>query len=161
RRCVAALGVGLVISEMVASEHLVRALAPARRRTAGGELAPFVIQLAGCEERWMGGGARIAAALGAAIIDIKMGCPARGDTGRPPGSALMRDPDHALRVIAAVVGAVSLPVTLKMRLGWDDDNRNAPLIASRAEAAGVALISVHARTRCQFFAGEPDWAFVR
>ena len=161
RRTAARLGAGLVVSEMIASEHLARDRHGMRARAQGAELAPFVIQLAGCDARWMAEGARVAAALGAAIIDINMGCPAREVTGRLAGSALMRDCEHAQRIIAAVVGAVSLPVTLKMRTGWDALNRNAPEIARRAEAEGVVLISVHARTRCQFFKGAPDWAFVR
>jgi nifR3 family TIM-barrel protein len=161
RRTAAGLGAGLVVSEMIASEHLARDRHGMRARAAGAELKPFVIQLAGCEARWMAEGARVAAGLGAAIIDINMGCPARQVTGRLAGSALMRDCDHAQRIIAAVVGAVALPVTLKMRIGWDVRNRNAPEIARRAEAEGVVLISVHARTRCQFFKGAPDWEFVR
>ena len=161
RRCVAALGAGLVVTEMVASEHLVRDRHEARRRAEGGELKPLVVQLVGYEPRWMAEAARVAEALGAAIIDINMGCPAREVTGKLAGSALMRDLEHAGRILAAVAGAVSLPVTLKMRLGWDDADRNAPELARRAAAAGIALISVHARTRCQFFKGEPDWAFVR
>ena len=125
------------------------------------DLSPFVIQLVGCEARWMAEGARIAEAKGADIIDINMGCPAREVTGKLSGSALMRNLDHALRLIEAVVGAVSVPVTLKMRLGWDDEARNAPELARRAEAAGIKLITVHGRTRYQFFKGTADWAFVR
>jgi nifR3 family TIM-barrel protein len=109
----------------------------------------------------MGEGARIAEACGAAIIDINMGCPARQVTGGQSGSALMRDLDHALSLIEATVGAVSVPVTLKMRLGWDDCSINAPELARRAEAAGVRLITVHGRTRCQFYNGSADWAAVR
>jgi tRNA-dihydrouridine synthase B len=161
RRCVASLGAGLVVSEMVASAHLIGDRQQARQRAEGGELKPLVIQLVGCEPLWMAEGARVAEALGAAIIDINMGCPAREVTGKLAGSALMRELEQATRILAAVVGAVSLPVTLKMRLGWDDTDRNAPELARRAAAAGIALISVHARTRCQFFKGEPDWAFVR
>jgi nifR3 family TIM-barrel protein len=161
RRTVAALGAGLVVTEMVASEHLARDRHGVRVRAQGAELKPFVIQLAGCDARWMAEGARVAAALGAEIIDINMGCPAREVTGKLAGSALMRDCEHAQRIIAAVVGAVALPVTLKMRTGWDALCRNAPEIARRAEAEGVVMISVHARTRCQFFKGAPDWAFVR
>jgi nifR3 family TIM-barrel protein len=161
RRCVAALGAGLVVSEMVASEQLVRERHDMRARAQGADLQPFVIQLSGCEPHWMAEGARVAAALGAAIVDINMGCPAREVTGKLAGSALMRDPEQAQRIIAAVTGAVSLPVTLKMRTGWDAANRNAPEIARRAEAEGVALISVHGRTRCQFFKGEADWTYVR
>jgi nifR3 family TIM-barrel protein len=106
-------------------------------------------------------GARIAEAAGADIIDINMGCPARHVTGGQSGSALMRDLDHALRLIDATIAAVKVPVTLKMRLGWDDRCLNAPELARRAEAAGVQLISVHGRTRCQFYKGEADWTAVR
>ena len=161
RRIAHDLGAGLVITEMVASEHLVRERHGARDRAVGRNLAPFVIQLAGCEARWMAEGARMAEQLGADIIDINMGCPAREVTGKQAGSALMRDLDHATRLVEAVVGAVGVPVTLKMRTGWDAASRNAPDLARRAEAAGVGLITVHARTRCQFFKGAADWAFVR
>jgi nifR3 family TIM-barrel protein len=108
----------------------------------------------------MAEGARMASDLGADIIDINMGCPAREVTGKLSGSALMRDLEHAVSLIAAVVGAVRVPVSVKMRTGWDDASRNAPELARRAEAAGVGLVTVHARTRCQFFKGKPDWAFV-
>jgi nifR3 family TIM-barrel protein len=161
RRLAHDLGAGLVVSEMVASEHLVTDRHQARRKAQGADLKPFVIQLAGCEARWMAEGARVAEGLGADIVDINMGCPAREVTGKLSGSALMRDLDHALGLIEAVVGAVAVPVTLKMRLGWDHGTRNAPELARRAEAAGVRLITVHARTRCQHFKGEVDWAFVR
>lgn len=154
-------GAGLVVSEMVASEHLVTDRHNARRRAQDADIKPFAIQLAGCEAHWMAEGARVAAGLGADIIDINMGCPAREVTGKAAGSALMRDIDHATALIEAVVGAVAVPVTLKMRLGWDHASRNAPELARRAEAAGVQLITVHARTRCQHFKGEVDWAFVR
>src|SRR5215470_17438323 len=161
RRIAHALGTGLVTTEMVASQHLVCERHGARERAVGRNLAPFVIQLAGCEARWMAEGARMAEQLGADIIDINMGCPAREVTGKAAGSALMRDLDHAMELVEAAVGAVGVPVTLKMRSGWDERSRNAPELARRAEAAGVALISVHARTRCQFFKGAADWAFVR
>lgn len=161
RRAVHALGAGLVVSEMVASEHLVADRHFARRRTLGSNLKPFVIQLAGTEARWMAEGARVAEALGADVIDINMGCPAREVTGKQSGSALMRDLDHALSLIEATVRAVGVPVTLKMRLGWDQRSQNAPELARRAEAAGVAMVTVHARTRCQFFKGTPDWAAVK
>jgi tRNA-dihydrouridine synthase B len=162
RRLAHGLGAGLVITEMVASEHLVTDKHNARRKTRGGDTCkPFVIQLAGCEARWMGEGARHAEALGADIIDINMGCPAREVTGKQSGSALMRDLDHAVALINAVVGAVKVPVTLKMRLGWDHASLNAPELARLAEAAGVQLLTVHARTRCQFFKGHADWALVR
>jgi tRNA-dihydrouridine synthase B len=160
RQRVHSLGAALVTTEMVASEHLVRDRHRVRERAVGRNLAPFVIQLAGCEARWMAEGARMAEELGADIIDINMGCPAREVTGKQSGSALMRDLDHATGLIEAVAGAVTVPVTLKMRTGWDGASRNAPELARRAEAAGVQLITVHARTRCQFFKGTPDWAFV-
>jgi tRNA-dihydrouridine synthase B len=124
-------------------------------------IGPHVVQLAGCEVHWMAEGARIAEAAGADIIDINMGCPARHVTGGQSGSALMRDLDHALKLIEATISAVKVPVTLKMRLGWDDRSLNAPELARRAEAAGVQLISVHGRTRCQFYKGEADWGAVR
>lgn len=161
RRAVHGLGAGLVVSEMVASEHLVADRHFVRRRTLGAELKPFAIQLAGTEARWMSEGARVAEGMGADIIDINMGCPAREVTGKQSGSALMRDLDHAVSLIEATVGAVKIPVTLKMRLGWDDASRNASLLARRAEAAGIQMVTVHARTRCQFFKGVPDWAAVK
>lgn len=154
------LGAGLVVSEMVASSELVRQRADVLRRAEGRDLTPFVIQLVGCEPQWMSEGARIAQDLGADIIDINMGCPSREVTGKASGSALMRDLEHAVSLIDAVVGAVDVPVTLKMRLGWDDAHRNAPELARRAEAAGIAMITVHGRTRCQYFKGQADWAYV-
>lgn len=161
RRLAHRLGAGLVVSEMVASEDLVRQRAPVLRRAAGHDLKPFVIQLAGRESRWMAEGARIAESLGADVIDINMGCPAREVTGKLSGSALMRDLDHAVSLINAVVQAVRIPVSLKMRLGWDQTSRNAPELARRAETAGVRLITVHGRTRCQFFKGRSNWAAIR
>ena len=154
------LGAGLVVSEMIASEELVRDRPDCLRKAKGGELSPFVIQLAGRQAHWMAEGAKIAERLGADAIDINMGCPAKEVTGKLSGSALMRDLDHATSLIEAVVGAVGVPVTLKMRLGWDDKSRNAPELARRAEAAGVKLITVHGRTRCQFYKGNADWAAV-
>jgi nifR3 family TIM-barrel protein len=155
------LGAGLVVSEMVASAELATGKPEFVRRAGGGDLSPFVIQLVGCDARWMKEGARIAEAKGADIIDINMGCPAREVTGKLSGSALMRNLDHAQSLIEAVTGNVGVPVTLKMRLGWDDANRNAPELARRAEAAGIQLITVHGRTRCQFFKGAADWPAVR
>jgi nifR3 family TIM-barrel protein len=156
------LGAGLVVSEMVASEQLVRARPDMLRRAKGaGALRPFVIQLAGREERWMSEGARLAQDLGADIIDINMGCPAREVTGGLSGSALMRDLDHARRLIDATIEASKVPVTLKMRLGWDDAQKNAPELARAAEASGVALVTVHGRTRCQFYKGKADWPAIR
>src|ERR1700737_521869 len=161
RRLAAALGAGLVVSEMTASDDLVQGRPISRLRCEAAGIGPHVVQLAGCEAHWMGEGARIAEAAGADIIDINMGCPARHVTGGQSGSALMRDLDHALRLIEATISAVKVPVTLKMRLGWDDRSLNAPALARRAEAAGVQLISVHGRPRCQFYKGEADWRAVR
>jgi tRNA-dihydrouridine synthase B len=161
RRLAHRLGAGLVVSEMVACEELVRQRADVVRRASGADLKPFVIQLVGRESRWMEEGARIGEGLGADVVDINMGCPAREVTGKLSGSALMRDLDHALSLIAAVVRAVRVPVTLKMRLGWDDKSRNAAELAQRAQAAGVNLITVHGRTRCQFFKGRADWTAVK
>jgi tRNA-dihydrouridine synthase B len=163
RRQVAELGAGLVVSEMTASADLVNGRPMSVLRVEATGLGPHVVQLAGCEARWMAEGARIAEAGGADIIDINMGCPARkvtGGTGQS-GSALMRNLDHALTLIEATVAAVKVPVTLKMRLGWDDNSLNAPELARRAEAAGVQLITVHGRTRCQFYKGEANWGAVR
>jgi len=161
RRLAANLGAGLVVSEMIASAALIEGRREQQRRLAGEGLALNIVQIAGCEARWMAEGARIARAAGADIIDINMGCPAKHVTGKESGSALMRDLDHALALIEATVGAVDVPVTLKMRLGWDDASRNAPELARRAEAAGIQLITVHGRTRCQFYKGSADWAAVR
>jgi tRNA-dihydrouridine synthase B len=161
RRLAATLGAGLVVSEMTASSDLVNGRPMSRLRCEATGIGPHVVQLAGCEAGWMAEGARIAEAAGADIIDINMGCPARHVTGGQSGSALMRDLDHALTLIEATVAAVKVPVTLKMRLGWDDRSLNAPELARRAEAAGVQLISVHGRTRCQFYKGEADWNAVR
>lgn len=161
RRLAHRLGAGLVVSEMIASEELARARPAALRRAVGHGIYPFVIQLAGREAQWMAEGARIAADLGADVIDINMGCPAREVTGKLSGSALMRDLDHAVSLIEAVVASVPVPVTLKMRLGWDRDCLNAPELAARAEVAGIKLVTVHARTRCQFFKGVAEWSYVR
>jgi nifR3 family TIM-barrel protein len=161
RRVTEKLGAGLVVSEMTASSALAAYKREARRRSDGRGVAINVVQLAGCEARWMAEAARIAEAEGAAIIDINMGCPARMVTNIAAGSALMRDLDHALTLIEATVGAVTVPVTLKMRLGWDAATINAPELARRAEAAGVRAITVHGRTRCQFYKGGADWAAVR
>ncbi|MEQ9529759.1 MAG: tRNA dihydrouridine synthase DusB [Parvibaculaceae bacterium] len=161
RRVAHRLGAGLVVSEMVARDELVRARPDVVRRAAGaGEFEPLSIQLAGREAHWMAEGARVAAAAGADIIDINMGCPAKQVTTGLSGSALMRDLDHAESLIEATVGAVDLPVTLKMRTGWDEMKRNAPELAQRAEAAGVKMVTVHGRTRCQFYKGRADWNFI-
>ena len=161
RRLAARLGAGLVVSEMTASDDLARGRPMSRLRCEAAGIGPHVVQLAGCETRWMAEGARVAEAAGADIIDINMGCPARHVTGGQSGSALMRDLDHAVTLIQATIAAVKVPVTLKMRLGWDERSLNAPELARRAEASGVQMITVHGRTRCQFYKGDADWAAVR
>lgn len=162
RDLVARFGAGLVVSEMVASAEMVMAKPSVRARAElGYDAGRTAVQIAGREAHWMAEAARIAEAQGAAIIDINMGCPAKKVTNGYSGSALMRDPDHALRLIDAVVSAVKVPVTLKTRLGWDEAMRNAPQIATRAESAGVQMITIHGRTRCQFYKGQADWAGIR
>jgi nifR3 family TIM-barrel protein len=162
RRCVASFGAGLVVSEMVASQEMVQAKPGMRDRAALGlGEAASAVQLAGRDPVWMARAARMIEDQGARLIDINMGCPARKVVGGQSGSALMREPERALALIEAVVGAVSVPVTLKTRLGWDDEMRNAPELARRAEAAGIAMITIHGRTRCQFYKGRADWAAIR
>jgi len=161
RRLAAQLGAGLVISEMTASDALAAGEGEAQLRAAGAGVALHAVQLAGCEPHWMAEGARIAAASGADIIDINMGCPAKRVTNGYAGSALMRDLDHAARLIEAAVEAVAVPVTLKMRLGWDEHSINAPEMARRAEQIGIRLITIHGRTRCQFYQGRADWRAVQ
>jgi nifR3 family TIM-barrel protein len=161
RRQTAALGAGLVVSEMTASDDLVNGRPMSLLRCEATGVGPHVVQLAGCQTKWMAEGARVAEANGAEIIDINMGCPARHVTGGQSGSALMRDLDHALKLIEATIAAVKVPVTLKMRLGWDERSLNAPDLARRAQAAGVQMITVHGRTRCQFYKGAADWSAVR
>lgn len=162
RRQAQRFGAGMVVSEMVASDALAAGRVDmVRKAQADASLSPCIIQLAGREARWMAEGAKIAVDAGADIVDINMGCPARQVTKGLSGSALMRDLDHALGLIEATVAAVDVPVTLKMRLGWDHDSINAPELARRAEAAGVHLVTVHGRTRQQFYKGEADWAAVR
>lgn len=154
-------GAGLVVTEMIASGELVRERPESGARLRRPDVDVHMVQLAGREAGAMAEAARIAVGEGADIIDINMGCPAKKVTGGYCGSALMRDPDHALRLIEAVAGAVSVPVTVKMRLGWDEQTRNAPHIAARAEAAGIRMITVHGRTRCQFYEGRADWDAIR
>lgn len=166
RQVVASFGAGLVVSEMVASEDMMRARPLARARAElGFDQAATAVQLAGRDPRWMAEAARYLEAQGAAVIDINMGCPAKRVTASGGngacGSALMKEPDLALRLIDSVVGAVKVPVTLKTRLGWDDDSLNAPQIARAAEGTGVAMITIHGRTRCQFYKGAADWAAIR
>jgi tRNA-dihydrouridine synthase B len=161
RRLAEQLGAGLVVSEMTACAGLAHGEREARVRSDGAGVATHVVQLAGCEAKWMAEGARIAEAQGADMIDINMGCPSKQVTNGAAGSALMRDLDRALRLIEAAVAAVAVPVTLKMRLGWDALSINAPELARRAQSAGVQMITVHGRTRCQFYDGAADWAAVR
>jgi len=161
RRAAASLGASMVVSEMVASAELVRQRPDVVRRAEGAGLSPFVMQLAGRDAYWMGEGARMAEDAGADMIDINMGCPARQVTGGYAGSALMRDLDHAARLIEATMASTSRPVSVKMRLGWDHNSLNAAELARRAQALGVKLLTVHGRTRCQFYKGKADWAAVR
>ncbi len=162
RNMVSRFGAGLVVSEMVASQEVVQARPLARARAdLGVEVENTSVQIAGREAYWMAEAARFLEASGAALIDINMGCPAKKVTNGYSGSALMRDLDHALGLIEAVVEAVSVPVTLKTRLGWDDATPNAPELARRAEAAGIRMITIHGRTRCQFYKGSADWAAIR
>jgi tRNA-dihydrouridine synthase B len=162
RRLARRYGASLVVTEMIASREMVNGRRESfQRAKSAADVEPLVVQLAGREPYWMGEAAKLASDLGAKVIDINMGCPAKKVVTGYSGSALMREPDLALQLIEATVGATDLPVTLKMRTGWDETSRNAPEIARRAEAAGVQLITVHGRTRCQFYEGRADWAFIR
>ena len=154
-------GAGMVVSEMVASEAWSTGKEEMRLKAEGAGLPVHIVQIAGRDPHWMAEAARLAEGAGAQVVDINMGCPARKVTTGWSGSALMRDLDHALTLIDATVGATDLPVTLKMRLGWDHDSLNAPELAARAEDAGVRLLTVHGRTRCQFYKGRADWSAVR
>src|SRR5580693_5908721 len=162
RRLVKAHGAGLVVSEMIASEAMIRetrqSLAMAKSCT---DEQPMAVQLAGCEPRVMAEAAKLNADRGARIIDINFGCPVKKVVNGQAGSALMRDEATAARLLEATVKAVNLPVTLKMRTGWDDRNRNAPRLARIAEDCGIKMITIHGRTRCQFYEGHADWAFIR
>ena len=161
RKAVAQAGNVQVVSEMVASEELVKARPDVVLRAEGAGLSPFILQLAGRDPHWMREGASLACAAGADIVDINMGCPSRQVTGGLSGSALMRDEGLAEAIIAATVEGSDKPVTLKMRLGWDHDSLNAPHLARIAQGLGVKLITVHGRTRCQFYKGTADWDAVR
>ncbi len=154
-------GAGLVVSEMVASGELAKRRAGSERRIRRPDIPVHMVQLAGREASAMAEGARIAEGEGTDIIDINMGCPAKKVIGGYAGSALMRNLDHAVSLIDAVIGAVKVPVTVKMRLGWDESALNAPMLARRAEAAGVKMVTVHGRTRCQFYQGKADWRAIR
>ena len=161
RRIARRFGASLVVSEMVASDDYVRGDDESRIRAEGAGIDTHVVQIAGCDPYWMGEAARMAEQCGAAIIDINMGCPAKRVTGGYAGSALMREPDLALRLIEATVAATTVPVTLKTRLGWDDTSLNAPELTRSAQDAGVSLITIHGRTRCQFYKGRADWAAIK
>lgn len=161
RRLAERYGAGLVVSEMIASAALATGQdLMVRKLNKSGDL-PHVVQIAGCEAHWMKRGAEIAYAAGADIVDINMGCPSKRVTNGYAGSALMRVPDEALKLIDAVVAATPLPVTVKMRLGWDEDSMNAADLARRAVDAGAQMITVHGRTRQQFYKGEARWELVR
>src|ERR1700761_6588912 len=158
RRAASRLGAAYVATEMVACDAFARGRPDVVRRAAVGDGLPLmVIQLGGREPHWVAAGAKLAEQAGADIIDFNMGCPAKEVTGALSGSALMREPELAARPIEAAVNATTRPVTLKMRLGWDDQDRNAPEIAARAEELGVKAITVHGRTRQQFYKGSADW----
>ena len=161
RTLVASFGAGLVVSEMVASVDMINARPGTQEKAELGlGVEGTAVQLAGREAAPMAEAARMVEGQGARVIDINMGCPAKKVTQGYSGSALMKTPDHALRLIEAVVNAVNVPVTLKTRLGWDDNMLNAPQIAARAEAAGITMITIHGRTRCQFYKGSADWAAI-
>lgn len=162
RQLVASFGAAWVVSEMVASQEMVQAKPGVRERAElGFDQVGTAVQLAGRDAKWMAEAAKMVAGNGAAIIDINMGCPAKKVTTGYSGSALLKDPEHALTLIEAVVGAVDVPVTLKTRLGWDHDCLNAASVAKRAEDAGIRLVTIHGRTRCQFYKGSADWAAIK
>jgi tRNA-dihydrouridine synthase B len=162
RRLVKQQGAGLVVSEMIASEAMIRETRQSMTMAKSAvDERPLAVQLAGCEPRVMAEAAKLNADRGAQMIDINFGCPVKKVVNGHAGSALMRDELHAARILEATVKAVALPVTLKMRTGWDDSSRNAPRLARIAQASGIRMITVHGRTRCQLFGGSADWAFVR
>ncbi len=162
RQLVGSFGAGWVVSEMVASQEMIQAKPGVREKAElGFDQTNTAVQLAGREAYWMSEAAKLVQDNGARMIDINMGCPAKKVTNGYSGSALLKDLDHALTLIEAVVQAVDIPVTLKTRLGWDDALLNAPVLAKRAETAGIRLITIHGRTRCQFYKGSADWAAIR
>ncbi|WP_010301514.1 tRNA dihydrouridine synthase DusB [Candidatus Odyssella thessalonicensis] len=162
RRLVKRMGAGLVISEMIASQAMVRQVRQTMKMIEKSpEELPMAVQLAGCEPSVMAEAARLNEDLGAQIIDINMGCPVKKVVNGHAGSSLMRDEALAARIIEATVKAVKVPVTLKMRTGWDDNTRNAPRLAKIAEECGIKMITIHGRTRCQLYNGRADWAFIR
>jgi tRNA-dihydrouridine synthase B len=162
RRVVKSGGAALVVSEMIASQAAIRETRQSltMAKTCAEE-QPMAVQLAGCEPNVMAEAAKLNADRGARLIDINFGCPVKKVVGGHAGSALMRDELHAARLLEATVRAVDLPVTLKMRTGWDDRNRNSPRLARIAEECGIRMVTVHGRTRCQFYAGSADWRFIR
>ncbi len=161
RRIVKKWGAGLVVSEMIASQAMIRHNRKTMKMASNcAEEFPMSVQLAGYLPEVMAEAAKLNEGRGAAIIDINMGCPVKKVVNHLAGSALMRDLDHARKIIEATVAAVSLPVTLKMRTGWDDDSRNAPELARIAEDCGIKMITVHGRTRCQMYRGHADWGFI-
>src|SRR5271156_2257977 len=162
RRLVKRQGAGLVVSEMIASEAIIRETRQSMTMAkSAADEQPMAVQLAGCEPRVMAEAARLNADRGAQIIDINFGCPVKKVVNGHAGSALMRDELHAAHILEATVKAVDLPVTLKMRTGWDDAHRNAPRLAQIAESCGIRMVTVHGRTRCQLYAGRADWSFIR
>jgi tRNA-dihydrouridine synthase B len=161
RRSAQRFGAALTVTEMLDSEFYAGGNRETALRAEGAGLDPHVVQIAGCRPEPLGEAARLAEGAGAAMIDINMGCPAKRVTGGAAGSALMRDLQLAISLIRAVVAAVKVPVSLKMRLGWDAATLNAAELARRAEAEGIAMLTVHGRTRCQFFSGTADWAAIR
>jgi nifR3 family TIM-barrel protein len=161
RRLAQRFGAALTVTEMLDAEFYAGGDREAAVRAEGAGLSPHVIQIAGCRPEPLAEAACRAEAAGAAIIDINMGCPAKRVTGGAAGSALMRDLDLAIRLVRAVITAVKIPVSLKMRLGWDESALNAPELARRAQAEGIAMLTVHGRTRCQFYQGRADWAAIR
>ncbi|HEV2548887.1 MAG TPA: tRNA dihydrouridine synthase DusB [Stellaceae bacterium] len=162
RRLVKQYGAGLVVSEMIASEAMIRETRKSTVMAANAEdEQPMAVQLAGCEPEVMAEAARLNADRGAKLIDINFGCPVKKVVNGHAGSSLMRDERHAARILEATVKAVDLPVTLKMRTGWDEQNRNAPRLARIAQSCGIQMITIHGRTRCQFYEGSADWAFIR
>ncbi len=161
RKIAVQFGAPLVVSEMVASDEFVRGSTEAKLRSERCDNTIHMVQLAGCNPYWMGEAAKLATHNGADIIDINMGCPAKRVTGGLSGSALMRDLDHAARLIEATLNATPCPVTVKMRLGWDDNSHNAAELAQRAEQLGAQLITVHGRTRQQFYKGKANWQAVK
>lgn len=162
RSLVQRFGAGFVVSEMVASQEMVQGKWGVREKAEiGAAVENTSVQIAGREAYWMSEAARMAEANGARVIDINMGCPAKKVTSGYSGSALLKTPDHALSLIEAVVKAADVPVTLKTRLGWDDASLNAADVAKRAEDAGIQLVTIHGRTRCQFYKGRANWAAIR